>query len=118
MHYGVPDERRIGCSFRDDFRHCWLGVAYFLCTDAEMAHIVMVRGQGCRCINVVVTGIIHESVMGRRKLRIAVRFAKIFQILAVVFGTEIDWHTQQGSFDVKVDMHSSSNRIHYQVVPA
>jgi hypothetical protein len=47
--------------------------------------------------------------MGRRKLRIAVRFAKIFQILAVVFGTEIDWHTHRGSFDVKVDMHSSSS---------
>jgi hypothetical protein len=42
----------------------------------------------------------------RRKLRIAVGLAKIFQILAVVFGTEIDWHTHRLSFYVKVDMYS------------
>ena len=69
-------------------------------------------------LNVVVTGIIHESVVARRKLRIAVGFAKIFQILAVVFGTEIDWHTQPGSSHVKVDIYSSSSITHYHTGPA
>jgi hypothetical protein len=44
-------------------------------------------------LNVGVTAITHESVMSCRKLRIAVGVAKILQILAVVFGMEIDHHT-------------------------
>jgi hypothetical protein len=73
----------------------------------------MVRGRWLSTsLNVVVTGIIHESVVARRKLRIAVGFAKIFQILAVVFGTEIDLHTHPGSSHVKVDIYSSSSIEH------
>jgi hypothetical protein len=59
--------------------------------------------------NVVVTAIIHESVVRRRKLRITVGFAKIFQILAVVFGTEIEWHACNISSHVNVDTYSSSS---------
>jgi hypothetical protein len=38
--------------------------------------------------------------------------AKIFQILAVVLGTEIDWHTHSVSSDVKVDVCSKSSAEH------
>jgi hypothetical protein len=61
----------------------------------------------------IVTEIINETVLGRRNLRIAVGLAKIFQILAVVFGTEIDWHAHSGSSDVKVDIYSTSSYVAY-----
>jgi hypothetical protein len=48
--------------------------------------------------NVVVSAITHESVTSHRKLRVAAGIAKIFQILAVVFGTEIDWHLHHIGF--------------------